>query len=68
MPDVGHGFHSVEVSAITFTKAGSSSAQAAVSEAHPDVPVGGAAILDTGTNVLLVAPMRFIWGERSALN
>ena len=44
VPDVGRGFHSVQVSALTLGGAGSNSSSATVS-------VNAAAILDTGTNV-----------------
>ena len=50
--DVGQGFHSVQVESITV---GASAAAASPSVAvGKDVPVGNAAILDTGTNILLV--------------
>ena len=48
VPDVGHGFHSVQVEAITLdVSAGGGSGSAA------SVSVGEPAILDTGTNILL---------------
>ena len=49
VPDVGRGFHSVQVSALTLGGAGSNSSSATVS-------VDAAAILDTGTNV-----RHFLW-------
>jgi len=48
--DVGRGFHSVQVESITI----GASTTAATATVGKDVPVSSAAILDTGTNILLV--------------
>ena len=51
VPDVGEGFHSVQVVGIAI---GSSATVAAPQAPRTVVPVNKAAILDTGTNILLV--------------
>jgi hypothetical protein len=56
VPDVGFGFHSVQVESITLTTSkshiGKEKKQLMAPLSH-DIPVNSAAILDTGTNILL---------------
>jgi hypothetical protein len=58
VPDVGFGFHSVQVDSITLNTAGGGTS--------PSISVGSAAILDTGTNVLL-APSSVMSSLQSAM-
>lgn len=57
VPDVGRGFRAVQVASFTLVKNTSSAAVAAGTAALPvTLPVQRSAILDTGTNVLLLPP------------
>ena len=55
VPDVGFGFHSVQVESITLTTSKSHIGKEKKQLMAPlsnDIPVNSAAILDTGTNIL----------------
>jgi len=56
VPDVGKGFHSVQVESFLLGNGTSLLANASGERAVRSVPVDAAAILDTGTNVLLLPP------------
>ena len=61
VPDVGFGFHSVQVESLTLAGAGASNSTSKAT----NIPVGEAAILDTGTNILL-APTKVMTALKSA--
>jgi hypothetical protein len=62
VPDVGFGFHSVQVESLTLAGAGASNSTSKAT----NIPVGEAAILDTGTNILL-APTKVMTALKSAM-